>query len=155
MPAREIYTIVDISNEKSIHSLYTEEVDETTWVAHQTAESDYRTALNNLIVGGLQKHVFDAEIDMINGSASSNFAERESKLLIRYIGSTSADKFTLEIACPDLDNLTRIDGGDKFVLADGGILEAWVTAFEALARSPNNPVEAVIVQSAQSVGRNI
>lgn len=61
--------------------------------------------------------------------------------------------FRVEIPAPDLAALTLVAGTDIVVLEDGGVVEDWVTAFEAVALSPYNGTVEVI--SAEVVGRAI
>jgi len=77
-------------------------------------------------------------------------AQRENKWLVRYHDSGST-KFTLEIPTADL---SLLDTGTEFLnLADGGPIAAWVSAFEAVAKSPDDPTLSVTVDSIQFVGR--
>ena len=86
---------------------------------------------------------------------ANNFAQREIKLLIRYQDTVSGKLYTLEIPTPDLANLTIPVESDFVTLADAGIMAAWVTAFENVAKAPDEPINSVNVLSAQVVGRNI
>jgi len=84
---------------------------------------------------------------------TSPYAQRELKWLVTYSGNTSGKKFTIEIACPDVtDNV--VPNTDLADLASTD-WAAFVTAFEAYVKSPDNGTEAVTVLSARVVGRNI
>jgi hypothetical protein len=48
-----------------------------------------------------------------------------------------------------------VEGSDQVVLADAGEMAAFVTAFEAIGRSPDDDEETVTVLRARIVGRNI
>jgi hypothetical protein len=85
---------------------------------------------------------------------TSPYAQREIKLEVTYVGNTSLKKFQLEIPTPNLDALT-LNNTDEVVLADAGVMAAWVTAFETLAKSPDSDVETVTVIGAKVKGRNI
>ena len=61
--------------------------------------------------------------------------------------------FRVEVPAPDLDNITFLGNTDMVDLQDGGIVQAWVTAFEAIALSPYNGTVEVI--GAEIVGRAI
>lgn len=61
--------------------------------------------------------------------------------------------FRVEVPAPDLEALTLVAGTDIVVLTDGGVVQDWVEAFEALALSPYNGTVEVI--SAEIVGRAI
>lgn len=91
---------------------------------------------------------------------TSNWAQRENKILVTYQGDTSLKLFTIEIPTANLDVLTLSEDSDAIVLVDGdgetpGPMEAFVTAFETIARSPDSDEETVTVLRARYVGRNI
>jgi len=126
-------------------------------VAFESDLGTYKTALDAIILGVIRHETIkfnDVQLDA--ALPSSNQARRELKLLIRYTGDTSGDKFTSEIPCPDLAALTMESGDANFVLlADSGVMATWVTAAEVIMRSPTDPTEAITINSAQVVGRNI
>ncbi len=117
----------------------------------------YKTTLDAIIIGVIRDEdvkVYDNLLDA--AMPASDFARRELKLLVRYHEVTSGAKFRSEIPCPDLTALTLESGDANFVnLADAGVMAAWVTAAEAIMRSPDDPTEAILIDSAQVVGRNI
>lgn len=85
---------------------------------------------------------------------ASPFAQRELKIEVSYVGDVSGKNFQIEIPCPDLAALT-LNNTDEVVLADGGVMAAWVTAFETIAKSPDDDTETVTVVQALVKGRNI
>lgn len=98
--------------------------------------------------------IYDTLLD--SGMPITNYARRELKLIIRYTGDTTGDLFKAEFPCPKMSVLIMESGDANFVqLADAGLMATFVTAWEALARSPKDELETVTVQSAQVVGRNI
>ena len=114
-----------------------------------------KTATDAIILGvpSNEQLVLDNTV-LSNAVPGSPFAQRELKLEVAYRGNTTGKGFTIEIPTPDLNSLT-LNNTDEVVLADGGVMEAWVTAFETLAKSPNDPSENVTVFSARVKGRNI
>jgi hypothetical protein len=74
--------------------------------------------------------------------------------MVTYQGNDTLRKRRIEIPTPDLTALTLI-GKDNVVLDDAGVMAAWVTAFEALARMGDDDAEEVTVIGAKVVGRNI
>ena len=87
---------------------------------------------------------------------TDEFARRENKLLIRYSGDTTGSKHRVELPAPDMSVLTSETGDANFiVLADAGVMAAFVTAWEQIARSPLDGDEAVTINSIQYVGRNL
>jgi len=156
MGGRVGYTLIDHSNEKTRHNIELQAITSGNLDSVLTNIGAYQTALGNIVLGTVSIEDVHALIDNISEAIpASQFAQRELKLLIRYVGDTSGKTFTLTIGTPDLDSL-EISPGSQFVnLSDAGIMAAWVTAFEAIARSPESDTETVTVVSAQVVGRNI
>jgi hypothetical protein len=77
-------------------------------------------------------------------------AQRENKWLVRY-HDTAGTRFTLEIPTADL---ALLDTGTEFLnLADGGVIAAFVTAFQAVVKSPDDPTFTVVLDSIQFVAR--
>lgn len=108
------------------------------------------------IILGVQSHEKVTIYDTVLSSAvpTNPFAQREIKMLVSYVGDTTGRKRSLEIPTPDLTALT-LTGKDEVTLVDGGVMEAWVTAFEAIARMPDDDAETVTVTGAEIVGRNV
>jgi len=125
--------------------------------AFETAWDEMTVALDAIILGVIRQEVIKFKDERVSSALpASNLARRELKLLIRYIGDTSGDKFTLEVPTPDLAALTMETGDANFVnLADAGVMAAFVTKMEAVLKSPNDPTETCTIDSAQVVGRNI
>lgn len=153
-------TILDYTSEKSSHRVPSYQIDAANLATWLTGWGDYKTALAAIILGTQQKEsvlIYDTVLS--NTPPASPFAQRETKLLVRYRGDTDGQLYTLTIPTPDLDALTFASGAlgnsDYIELADGGVMAAWVSAFEAVARSPENDAETVTVESVQVVGRNV
>lgn len=156
MPHLSKFTINDRSGEKSNHTLYNGAITAGSLPGFLTDFGAYRTALEAIILGNVtQEEWVGDRTQLTEAIPASNFAQRELKLLIRYVGDTSGGVHTLEIPTPDLANLTIDPSTDLVDLADGGIMAAWVTAFQTIARTPDDDTETVTVQSARVVGRNI
>lgn len=122
-----------------------------------TSLGTFRTALDAIIRGVIRQSVIKYEDTLVSGALpASQDARRELKMLVRYVGDSTGDKFTMEIATPDLSALTLETGDANFVnLADAGVMATFVTEFEGLVRSPDDPTEAVTIRKIQIVGRNI
>ena len=156
MPHLSGFTINDRSGEKSRHTLYNGAITSVSIGGFLTDFGAYRTALEGIILGNVtQEEWIGDRTPLTEDLPTSNFAQREVKLLIRYVGDTSGGVHTLEIPTPDLGNLTIAPGTDLVTLADAGIMAAWVAAFEQIARTPDDDTETVTVLTAQVVGRNI
>jgi hypothetical protein len=86
---------------------------------------------------------------------TAGYAVRELKLRIDYSGDVSGKKYSVTIPGPDINNLTYLGETDFIDIADGGIMAAFVTAFETFVRTPDDDTETVTVLAAEVVGRNL
>jgi len=124
------------------------------------------TAANIVAQEGLISALWTATLDIIRGAEAATRilavsdqsavvvtdpeAQRENKWLVRY-HDTAGTRFTLEIPTA---KLSLLDTGTEFLnLADGGVIAAFVTAFEAVVKSPDDPTFTVAVDSIQFVSR--
>lgn len=122
-----------------------------TWL---TGWGDLKTAIDGISLGVQAKEVVSIYNTVLSSAVpASVWANRELGLLVSYEGDTLGEKFRVTVPAPDLDNLTLL-ANDKVELADGGIMAAFVTAWEAIARNPHNDAETVTVTGAEIVGRN-
>jgi hypothetical protein len=122
-----------------------------TWL---TGWGAYKTALAGIIEGVLAKEsvtIYDTILDSTTLPAES--AQRERKIMMTYVGDNTGFKFFQEIPTADLAALTLLPN-DQIELADGGVMAAYVSGFEALARNPKDDAETVTVIGAKHVGRN-
>lgn len=154
-----ILTLADFSEEKSSLKVYTGAITAFSIGGFLTQLAALETATQNFALGVLQDSTWVGD----KAQVSSAFpvdpdAQRERKALVRYHGNTSNEVFTLTI--PSIrtkagngDSLL-LAGTDKFNLALSPVSN-WVTAFEDIARTPNNDQETVTVDSITLVGRNI
>jgi len=126
------------------------------------------TAANFTAQNGLISALFTATLDITLGAqagtnilaastrssvnVSNPLAQRENKWLVRYHDSSGV-KFSVEVPTADLSLLT--EGTEFLNLADGGPIAAYVSAFEAVVKSPDDPTHAVTVDSIQFVGRKV
>lgn len=123
-----------------------------TWL---TGWGTFKTTTDAIILGVQAQEVINIYNTALSGALpASPFAQRELKIRVSYQGDTSLRKRGIEIPTPDLASLT-LTGKDNVVLADGGIMAAWVAAFEAIARMSDDDAEEVTVIGAKVVGRNI
>lgn len=86
--------------------------------------------------------------------ASSASAQRENKLLIRYHGVTSLQKFTAAIPTINLPVLVFLTEANDFVnMTTPAAIATLVTQWQAFVTNPNDG-NAVIVDSLEFIGRN-
>lgn len=150
------FTFLDKSNEKAGMTIHNGPITAITIAGFLTQFGALKSATEAITLGTLHKEMWVGDNTVLSQALpASVWAQREIKALVSYQGNTSLKTFQVEIPTLDLDAITLEVGSDKIVLEDGGVMEAWVTAFEALAKSPDNDAEAVTVLEAHVVGRNI
>jgi len=153
MATRNQFQITDYTDEKSSFAVISITANAGNLAAQQTAAAALFAAVEDLTIGVVTKQIMGLEIYNTPELPTNVYAQREEKWLVKYVGDSSGKQFSMEIAAPDLtDNLNG--NTDQ---ADLGSTDwaAFVTAFEAFARSPENGTETVTVVSARLVGRNI
>jgi len=122
-----------------------------TWVGLMTA---LKAALEDITLGELAKETRSSYVDIVSNDAPTDAnAQRERKWLVTYRGNTSEKLFRVEIPCADLTG-HLLPASDEADLAETD-MAAFVSAFEAFQRSPDNGTENVTVVSIRAVGRNI
>jgi len=153
MPTNNTYQITDFSNEKSSFSVTSVTANAGNLAAQQTLAADLAAAVDDLTIGELTKQQMALVILDSPAIPANPYAQRELKWLVKYQAVTSGKVFSTEIAAPDItDNVVVNTDVADLTSADW---DAFVTAFEAYVKSPDNGTEAVTVISARLVGRNI
>lgn len=151
--AQNYIQFTDYGNEKSGLTVTSADLTAANFDAQATASSGLSVAIGALSIGSLTRRT-QTMVRLDDADIPTNpFAQRELKWDVLYRGNTSGDPFHIEIPCADLDG-NLVPNTDIADLTS----TAWanfVTAFEAFARSPQNPTESVTVISAKVVGRNI
>lgn len=109
------------------------------------------SALNALSLGTPNLNNLSVVTKLSNASPTTPTARREKGLRFKYEDTTSFNTFIMTVPCADESLFTFIEGTDFVVLDDAGIVAAFVTAFEANAKSPDGG--AVNVLTAEFVGR--
>jgi len=146
-------TFLDASNETSPVSVTSTVLTAANFDAQVSAFTAFRSAVEALSLGTAQKWALAQSTDGSETLPTNPYAQRELKWLVTYTGNTSGKKFQIEIPAPDLTD-NRVPGTD---IADPTSADwvAFISAFEAFAKSPDNPTEAVTFVGARMVGRNI
>lgn len=147
-------TLVDYSNEKSTVSVYNGSITALTIAAFLTQLGTLRTATEGITKGVVVGTSWVGDKDVLAATPPVDvFAQRELKWLVRYENVVSHNIYTMEI--PTADPTDRLlPASDKADLADAEII-AWVNAFEAIGRSPENDIDGVSVLDITLVGRNL
>lgn len=146
-------SVLDYSEETSSTNFSIGAITAVSIAGFLTQFGAWKTALGNIILGTVSKDrwVGDAT-DISNTPPASANAQIELKWLVTYEGATTKKKFRQELPTADPDKL--IPGTDKADLTDADIA-AYITAFEAVAKSPDDDTEAVNVLDINLVGRNV
>jgi hypothetical protein len=125
-------------------------------VGNLTAQLALIAALENALEGicignPARSEIVLARTVISTAPASDPQAQRETKWLIRYHGTTLNEKFQVTLGTADLDQLTD---GSEFLDLSGGTGAALVAAWAAIVKSPGDAAEATAIDSVQFVGRN-
>lgn len=149
------WTLLDFSNESSGVRMYNGAITAVSIGGFLTAFGGMRTALEGITLGVVKQEQWIGDTTLISSTPPTNeFAQRELKWLVSYKGNTTNKIHTLEI--PTADPVGHLVAGtDLANLTDGAEMEAFVTAFEAFARTPDSDTETVTVMSIVLVGRNL
>ena len=143
----------DESSERSTVSIRMRDdfADDITRAAEYT---DMQDAVNGLSLGNLQYTEERQRTTLSNAAATDANANREQKILVTYFDNVTFKTFSKEIPIADRSAVTKVSANsDEIVLADGGAMAAFVSAFEATARTDAG--NAVTVTKATWVGRNL
>lgn len=146
------FTILDYSEEKSPTSFSFGGVTALNIAGFLTQFGALRTAIGNIITGTIQKEKWVGDDTVLSNTPPADTgAQIELKWLVTYEGATTKKKFRYELPTPDTDKL--IPGTDQADLTDTDVA-AYITAIEAIAKSPDDDTEAINVLGINLVGRN-
>lgn len=113
-----------------------------------------RAALEAITLGIASQETWVGDSTVLSAALpASDIAQRESKWLVRYHDNVTQKKYQLEIPTADLNGrlLPLSDFGDPA----NAEIAAFITLFNAFARSPDSDTNAVLFDSIQHVGRNL
>lgn len=154
-------TYLDYSNERSTVSLEIPLVTAANFAATATLINTLVAAAANIIGGVINKRILTIPTPASGLVPADELAQREDKWLIGYTDTTATlavgvtnpyygKRFTVGIATADL--LAHLSPNTDFADLAQADIAAFVTAFEALAKSPTGG--AVEVNYIKFVGRN-
>lgn len=152
--ARAILTLKDFSDENTSVGVYSEALTAGNFAAQETEWTALRTAIQALTLGNTARHSIAQQTEVTTLPPSDPFAQRELKWLVSYVGNVSGKTFQIEMGTADPANDHLSGNTDQADLAQADWV-AFITAFEAFAKSPDDITEAVTVTAARLVGRNI
>jgi len=154
-------TYNDYSNEKSSFTLEIPLVTAANFAATATLVNNLVAAAVNIIGGTLNRRTLSIPTPASGLVPADELAQREDKWLVGYTDITAelaagitnpyyGDRFWYTFATADL--LNHLSPNSDFADLDNAEVAAFVTAFEALAKSPTGG--AVEVNYIEFVGRN-
>lgn len=150
------FEFLDRSNEKSTFKVFNGAITAVSIAGFLTDFGALKAATAAITRGEISREAWTGDNTTFAVTPpDDNFAQRESKFLVTYQGDTSAKLFTTTIPTADLEVVTFGPNSDDLVLDDAGVVAAFVTAFEQLARTPDSDQETVTVIRIRAVGRNI
>lgn len=157
MPAaqhKSVFSWRDYSRETSTSTVYHGPITAITIGGFLTQYGALKSAMDAISLGTLAKETIVMDETVLTADSPTNvFAQRELKWLVRYKGNTNEAVYTLTIPCADPTG--RLLPGQDMADLTQTEMAAFVTAFETLAKAPDNDAESVSVISIELVGRNI
>lgn len=147
------FTFLDFSEEKSSMKFHFGPITALTIAAFLTQFGALRTAVEDICIGTLSDDSWTGDATNYAAAAPTDpNAQRERKWLVQYEGTTSHTIYNFTIPTANLAGTDfLIPGTDEADLTTTEIA-AFVTAFEAIGKSPYQ--EAVNVLNIYAVGRN-
>lgn len=145
------FSVRDHSDEYSSVGFNITDVDETSWVATNTAIAAIQTALAALTTGNIASKTLVAYNTKVDDTRPANpYAQRETGLRLFYQDDVTFKKSHITVPAPDL--LVVASGGtDEVDLSGVAVVNAVVTALEAIMKSPEG--NAVTFYRGLIVGR--
>ena len=143
-------TFIDFSKEKASMGFYFGSITALTIGAFLTEYAALRDATNVITLGNLTADKWSGDVTRYSNAAPTDVnAQRERKFLVTYEDTATLARYHLEIPTADLTG-RMVAGTDLVDLTNAGIA-AWVTAFEAMCKSPDgNPAN---VLEMRAIGR--
>lgn len=149
----------DVSHETSATEVFTGAVTAVSIGGFLTNLTALQNALAGMTIGTLRQQSWIGDLTTVsNAWPTDPAAHRENKLLITYQDDTTEQNYTLTIPTIDFTKLVFIpEAGDAVYFKGANAsaeLAAFTTAFETIARSPDNDQNSVVIIGARYVGRN-
>lgn len=147
------FTIKDYSNELSDTSFHNGPITAVTIAAYLTQFGALRAATTDIILGNIVSDMWVGDKTKYSvAPVTDPNAQRERKWLVTYEGTTSFSIYKMEIPTANLELADALIVGTDLVDLTQTDIAAWVTAFEAIGKTPYQ--EAVNVVQIQAVGRS-
>lgn len=146
------FTVLDYSQEKRTWTFKFGAVTAVSIAGFLTQFGALRTALGGIIAGVVNKEQWVGDRTVLdNTPPTDSNAQGELKFLLSYEGDTTKKLFHSEIPTPDTSFLIAGTDAVDLTMTEPA---AFVTAFEDVARSPDDDTETVTVVDMTLVGRN-
>lgn len=148
-------SLADYSDEKSSWAVPVTTLTAANLVAQTALHDALIAAVADITLMSSVKEETVAKRTLHAGAVPSDVhAQRENKWLVRYTGDANFKKYSVEIPGADLSLLSTAPQTDFMDSASAEYI-AFVAAFEAAVKSPDDATETVTVQSIQFVGRRL
>lgn len=149
-----VTTLRDHSGELSAVKVYNGAITGASLAGFLANYGDLKTAIAGITLGELATDQWVGDRTVLSAAfPASAFAQRELKWLVQYHGNTTGKKFTCEIPTADLTG--RVIQGTDLADLTNTEMAAFVTAFQTIARTPDDDTETVTIDAIRVVGRNI
>jgi len=152
-------TYGDVTEESSSLEIYTGAITAISIGGFLTQFGTLQAKTDAITLGLRRQQSWIGDLTTVsNAWPTDKAAQRESKLLVDYRDTVTEEQFQLTVPTIDFDVLNFVpQGGDAVIFSGAGASTAiteWVTAFEAMGRSPRSDANAVEVVGMRYVGRN-
>ncbi|MCK5133316.1 MAG: hypothetical protein KAR40_14335 [Candidatus Sabulitectum sp.] len=147
------FTFLDASAEKSSMTFNFGAITAASLPGFLTQFGALRTATDAISIGQLVGDMWTGDkTKYSNVVPTDKDAQRERKFLVVYEDDTTLALYRMEVPCADYALVDVFQGETDLVDLAQTAIAAFVTAFEALCRSPEG--NAITVVSMRGVGRN-
>jgi len=153
-------TYGDVSQETSNVEIYNGAITAVSLPGFLTQFGAFQAATDAITLGVRRAQSWIGDLTTVsNDWPTDKYAHRENKLLVTYRDTVTEEEFILTIPTVDGEKLNYVEGGGDAVQFQGAgastEIAAWVTAFEAIGRTPRSDANPVEVTGMRFVGRNI
>jgi len=152
-------TYGDHTQETSKFEVYVGAITALSIAGFLSAFGNLQTAANALTLGSVRKQQWVGDDSTISNEwPTTPLAQRENKLEVEYMDTVTEEIFRVTLPTVDLTKLVFVPGGGDAVLFAGDDasdeVKAFVTAFEAIGRTPRSDANAIEVVGMRFVGAN-
>jgi len=144
--------LLDYSNERKSFVVYAGEITALTIAGFLAELTAYNTAVDAITLGRVSEREWSALSTVSNTPPTSKLAQIETEMLVTYRSVTLQQPFSFRIPTIDYGVFNYIN--DEVILSGAGAsaeTTAFITAFEALAKSPNADGDDIEVTSMRVV----